>query len=121
MDLSADLAAILDLDSGTYTGSTNPDGSPTPDFLIWEAKVAVRVAVQDLLAAGRSLRVSIGVPAGHPMTATVKGLAMVKAGTNPGVQRRLDAYDAAREAFVNAAIELAAVDSTVDLRALLDW
>ncbi|MER5322294.1 hypothetical protein [Streptosporangium roseum] len=115
-----DFAAILDLNSPTATGSsTNPDGSPSAEFLVWEAKLAVRATVWDLLAAGRRLHISIGVPVDHATTATVMGVAMVKAATSPDVKRVFDAYHEAYGAFVNAMVALAEVDVTVDIGPLL--
>jgi hypothetical protein len=98
--------------------ATNPDGTYTTEFLLWEAKLAARVTGRDLVDAARHLRRVVGAPAGA-QTAMVLGFADIKAATNPAVAAALTAHTDACAAYFVAMVDLADLDPTVDIRPLL--
>lgn len=98
--------------------ATNPDGTYTREFLLWEARLAARVTGRDLVAAAHRLRRAIGAPEGAK-TALVLGVADIKAATCPAVAAARDAHTAASAAYFVAMVDLAELDPTVDIRPLL--
>ncbi|MGA4989922.1 hypothetical protein [Nonomuraea bangladeshensis] len=98
--------------------ATNPDGTWTDDFLMWEAKLAVRVTGRELVDAARRLRRALRVPD----TATigvVLGLADIKAENNPIVATLRQQHIDASAAYFTAMVDLAELDPSVDIRRLL--
>lgn len=98
--------------------ATNPDGTYTRDFLLWEARLATRVTSRDLIASARRLRHLLGAPA-NAETAMVLGLADIKAETDPAVAAAQAAHTDACQAYFAAVVELAGLDPSVDIRPLL--
>lgn len=96
----------------------NDDGSYTAEFLLWEARLAARVAGRDLAAAARRLRLVTRVP-DATTTAFVLGLADIKAATDPAVAAAREAHTSACAAYFAAMVDLADLDPTVDIRPLL--
>lgn len=99
--------------------ATNPDGTYTPEFLLWEARLAARVARRDMVAATRRLRLAVRAPA-EASTAFVLGLADVRAPTDPRVAAARQAHEAACAAYFAAMVDLAALDPSVDVRPLIN-
>lgn len=98
--------------------ATNPDGTYTREFLLWDARLAARVTGRDLVAAARRLRRVVGVPA-EATTAFVLGLADIKAATSPAVAAARAAHTDACAAYCAAMVDLAELDPAVDIRPLL--
>ncbi|MFG1977071.1 hypothetical protein ACGFJC_47730 [Nonomuraea fuscirosea] len=105
-------------DAATTPTATNPDGTYTRDFLIWDAKLAARVTGRDLIEVARRLRRVLRVPDDAP-TAFVLGLADIKAETNPVIASLRQQHIDASAAFFNAMVDLAELDPSVDIRPLL--
>lgn len=98
--------------------ATNPDGTYTTEFLLWEARLAARVAGRDMVDAARRLRRALHVP-DTAQAAFVYGLADLKAGTCPVVATLRKAHIDASAAYFVAMVDLAELDPTVDIRPLL--
>ncbi|MEU6725539.1 hypothetical protein ABZ917_17670 [Nonomuraea wenchangensis] len=98
--------------------ATNPDGTYTDDFLLWEAKLAARVTGRDLVDAARRLRRALGVPDAATI-GVVLGLADIKAAANPVVAALRQQHIDASAAYFAAMVDLAELDPSVDIRRLL--
>lgn len=98
--------------------ATNPDGTYTREFLLWEARLAARVTGRDMAEASRRLRRTLGVP-DEATAAFVFGLADIKAETNPVIATLRQAHIDASAAYFVAMVDLADLDPTVDIRPLL--
>ena len=98
--------------------ATNPDGSYTREFLLWEARLAARVTGREVVAAARRLRIVLRAPAGAT-TAAVHGLADIKAAVDPLTCAARSAHEAASAAWFAAMVDLAELDPSVDIRPLL--
>ncbi|MEU4229403.1 hypothetical protein AB0F17_34345 [Nonomuraea sp. NPDC026600] len=98
--------------------ATNPDGTYTREFLLWEARLAARITGRDLLAAAKRLRHALDVP-DSAQTAFVLGLADLKAEASPAIAALRAAHHNACAAYFGAMIDLADLDPSVDIRPLL--
>jgi hypothetical protein len=99
--------------------ATNPDGSYTTEFLLWEAELEFRVAVRHLFQTGRILAGAVGAWDARKVTPAIVGKAMLTAETDPGVARALHGWNAAQQALMDAAVARAELDPTFDIRPLL--
>lgn len=100
------------------TTATNPDGTYTREFLLWEARLAARVTGRDLVDAARRLRRALRVPDTAP-TVFVLGVADIKANTDPVIATLRKAHTDACAAYFVAMVDLADLDPSVDIRPLL--
>lgn len=98
--------------------ATNPDGTYTHEFLLWEARLAARVTGRDLIDAARRLRRALRVPA-EAKTAFMLGLADIKAEIDPAIAALRKAHIDASAAYFVAMVDLAELDPAVDIRPLL--
>jgi hypothetical protein len=98
--------------------ATNPDGSYTTEFLLWDARLAARVTGRDLVDAARRLRRALRVP-DAATSAFVFGLADIKAETSPVIAGLRKAHLDASAAYFTAMVDLAELDPSVDIRPLL--
>ena len=98
--------------------ATNPDGSYTREFLLWDARLAARVTGRELVETARRLRRALGVPA-EATTAFALGLADIRAESSPIVASLRKAHLDASAAYFAAMVDLAELDPSVDIRPLM--
>lgn len=98
--------------------ATNPDGTYTREFLLWDARLAARVTGRELREAARRLRRALRVP-DDAAPAYMFGLADLKAETNPVIASLRQQHIEASAAYFAAMVDLADLDPTVDIRPLL--
>lgn len=99
--------------------ATNPDGTYTTEFLLWEAELEFRVAARHLFQTARILRSAVGAHDATEMTPAIVCVATMRAETDRGVARALYGWNAASQALMDAAVARAELDPTFDIRPLL--